>query len=111
MLLRQSIIIERTRNIRTKCCLDIKTTTIFLDHLKSYLQFLILCCANLELMEFEFTCNSTSPNEYVTNLDFIIVSIVDHLKLLYRGSKRLKIRIEFTANFEEVMFEVNLGIF
>jgi hypothetical protein len=59
-------------------------------------------------MEFELTCNYISPNECVKNLGIIIASIVDYLTSLELGYKNLKIRFEFTANFKEAEFEVNL---
>ena len=85
-----------------------ESTNNFRDNFKSYIQFLLLCCSNLEYLEFECTSNSTSPNDYITNLEALIISIIEDLKHQHRGSKNLKIRIEFTANFEEVLFEVAL---
>uniref|UniRef100_A0A914KI76 Uncharacterized protein n=2 Tax=Meloidogyne incognita group TaxID=654580 RepID=A0A914KI76_MELIC len=99
------IVIERTKKILTKCSLDMESTNNFRDNFKSYIQFLLLCCSNLEYLEFECTSNSTSPNDYITNLEALIISIIEDLKHQHRGSKNLKIRIEFTANFEEVLFE------
>ncbi|KAL7076436.1 hypothetical protein ACQ4LE_004571 [Meloidogyne hapla] len=99
------IVIKRTKKILTKCSLDIESTNNFLDHLKSYIQFLLLCCSNLEYMVFEFSCNSISPNDFITNLETLIISIIEDLKRQHCGSKNLKIRIEFTANFDEVLFE------
>ncbi|CAK5114726.1 unnamed protein product [Meloidogyne enterolobii] len=99
------IVIERTKKILTKCSLDMESTNNFRDNFKSYIQFLLLCCSNLEYLEFECTSNSTSPNDYIINLEALIISIIEDLKHQHRGSKNLKIRIEFTANFEEVLFE------
>ncbi|CAK5117656.1 unnamed protein product [Meloidogyne enterolobii] len=111
------IVNERTKKIVTMCRLEMESMNNFLYHFKNYKDFLLLCCPNLEYMEFEFTNYinfyleevENSSNDYLTKLEVIIVPIIEDLKLLHRGSEHLKIRIEFTAKFSiREEFEVNI---
>ncbi|CAK5081932.1 unnamed protein product [Meloidogyne enterolobii] len=115
---------ERTKNIKTKCSIEIdsKSTTRLLKNLMNYIQFLLLCCPNLESIYFDLAFDldlktdffsdsdssesisgdsfyEISPEEYVTNLELFFSSIIDYLKNLKNGGKNLKIAVEFCSKF------------
>ncbi|KAF7637150.1 hypothetical protein Mgra_00003320 [Meloidogyne graminicola] len=85
--------------------IDIESKNNLFDRLKNYMHFLLNCCPNLEYMEFKFTNNSIDPLKYITELEIFITSIIDYLKSSNLGGKNLRIRMGFTANFEETLFE------
>ncbi|CAK5081935.1 unnamed protein product [Meloidogyne enterolobii] len=125
-----------TKKITTKCKIELKSTTNFLDNLMNYIQFLLFCCPSLQSIEFDFTFDSKlktnfcissgfyklisggsvpslSPEEFVTNLELFFTSIIDFLKNLEKGGKDLKIKIEFYSTFDTNTFDLipknNLG--
>ncbi|CAK5042452.1 unnamed protein product [Meloidogyne enterolobii] len=93
----------------------------------NYIQFLLLCCPNLESIEFLFNSKLKtnlysysgsyesisygfvpliSPEEYVTNLELFFTAIIDFLKNLEKGGKDLKIKIEFYSTFAADTFDL-----
>uniref|UniRef100_A0A914MZG2 F-box domain-containing protein n=1 Tax=Meloidogyne incognita TaxID=6306 RepID=A0A914MZG2_MELIC len=132
LLERPSVPMERSKKITNKCNIEINSnsSTNFLNNLMNYIQFLLLCCPNLEFIEFVFTCdsdlktdffgdsgsyesissddsfsfNSISLKKFLLNLESIIISLIEHLKNLNTGGKDLKIRVEFSSTFDENNF-------
>ncbi|CAK5042466.1 unnamed protein product [Meloidogyne enterolobii] len=120
---------DLTKKITTKCTIELKSTTNFVNNLMNYIQFLLFCCPNLESIDFDFTFDSKlktdffsysgsyestsddfilliSPEEYVTNLELFFTAIIDFLKNLEKGGKDLKIKIEFYSTFNTDTFDL-----
>nr|CAD2181492.1 unnamed protein product [Meloidogyne enterolobii] len=123
-----SISMNCTKKITTKCTIELNSTTNFVNNLMNYIQFLLLCCPNLESIDFVLTYDSKlktdfsdsgsyestsddsvsllSPEEFVTNLESFFTSIIDYLKNLENGGKDLKIKIEFYSEFAAHTFDL-----
>jgi len=130
---RPSISMNCTKKITTKCTIELNSTTNFVNNLMNYIQFLLLCCPNLESIDFVLTYDSKlktdfsdsgsyestsddsvsllSPEEFVTNLESFFTSIIDYLKNLENGGKDLKIKIEFYSEFAAHTFDVSFKYF
>ncbi|CAK5042470.1 unnamed protein product [Meloidogyne enterolobii] len=133
LLERPSVPMERSKKITTECGIEINSnsSTNFLNNLMNYIQFLLLCCPNLESIEFVFTCdsglktdfisdsgsnksissddsfsfNSISLKKFLLNLESVIISFIEHLKNLNTGGKNLKIKAKFTSTLDEDTFD------
>nr|CAD2139520.1 unnamed protein product [Meloidogyne enterolobii] len=133
LLERPSVPMERSKKITNKCNIEINSnsSTNFLNNLMNYIQFLLLCCPNLESIEFVFTCdsdlktdffsdsgsnksissddsfsfNSISLKKFLLNLESVIISFIEHLKNLNTGGKNLKIEVEFASIFDDDTFD------
>nr|CAD2196384.1 unnamed protein product [Meloidogyne enterolobii] len=129
LLGRPSISMNRTKKIKTKCTIELNSTTNFVNNLMNYIQFLLLCCLNLDSIDLDFTFNSKlktnfysysgssestsddsvsllSPEEFGTNLELFFITIIDYLKNLENGGKDLKIKIEFYSSFDDYIFDL-----
>uniref|UniRef100_A0A914MVB5 Uncharacterized protein n=1 Tax=Meloidogyne incognita TaxID=6306 RepID=A0A914MVB5_MELIC len=58
LLERPSISMNRTKKITTKCTIELNSTTNFFNNLMNYIQFLLLCCPNLDSIDFDLTFDS-----------------------------------------------------
>nr|CAD2181491.1 unnamed protein product [Meloidogyne enterolobii] len=117
LLERPSISMNCTKKIKTKCTIELKSITNFVNNLMNYIQFLLLCCPNLDSIEFlfnfdsDFICSQSrsyqliSLEEFVTNLELFFTSIIDSLKILEIGGKDLKITVEFCSTFFDFIFD------
>ncbi|CAK5069716.1 unnamed protein product [Meloidogyne enterolobii] len=123
LLERPSVPMERSKKIASKCNIEIKSTTNFVNNLINYIQFLLLSCPNLESIEFVFTAflndsgpnksisdddsflNAISPEKFLLNLESVIISFIEHLKNLNTGGKNLKIEVEFMSIFDDDTFD------
>uniref|UniRef100_A0A914N2A9 Uncharacterized protein n=1 Tax=Meloidogyne incognita TaxID=6306 RepID=A0A914N2A9_MELIC len=129
LLERPSISMNRTKKIKTKCTIELNSTTNFFNNLMNYIQFLLLCCPNLDSIDFDLTFDSKlktnfysfsgsfestsddsvsllSPEEFVTDLELFFNAIIDYLKNLENGGKNLKIKIEFYSSFVDYIFDL-----
>jgi len=111
-----------TKKIKTKCTIELKSITNFVNNLMNYIQFLLLCCPNLDSIEFLFNFDSDFiysqscsyrliSLEFVTNLESFFTSIIDSLKNLEIGGKDLKITVEFCSAFFDFIFDVSFKYF
>ncbi|CAK5081937.1 unnamed protein product [Meloidogyne enterolobii] len=105
---RPSVPMERSKKIINRCNIEINSnsSTNFVNNLMNYIQFLLICCPNLEFIEFDFEClNAVSPKKFLLNLESVIILFIEHLKNLKTGRKNLKIEVEFASIFDDYMFD------